>query len=198
VRVGCAARAREHLVPGGEARLHRIDQHLERVALDHRFARRRRNVRAHRRLVALFGTALFVRQNLVSYQAGADEEVDREVLPGIPALREVAPPGHERINPAAHLVLVAAELLDGERGRPVVVVPELHGHGFPFVVFLKSPKKMTNDLVVAVREHVGLDEHLLAERPLHRIAPAVDLRAHRLDHHPRGRGHRAGIVLNQA
>jgi hypothetical protein len=51
-----ARRAREHLVPRGEARLHGIDHHLERrLGLDHALGRGRRHLGAHGRLIALVG-----------------------------------------------------------------------------------------------------------------------------------------------
>jgi hypothetical protein len=80
----------------------------------------------------------------------------------------------------------------------VVVEAEVHRNGVPVFFFLEFPQQFAANRVVTVGEHVGLDHDFLADDPLDRVAPPVDLRAQRLDHHPRGRGHRSGIVLNQA
>jgi len=42
-------------------------------------------------------------------------------------------------------------------------------------------EELRPDLIMAIGEDVDLDQHLLAERALRGVAPAVDLRAYRLD-----------------
>ena len=51
----------------------------------------------------------------------------------------------------------------------------------PFGFGLMLVKKKSDNCVMAIGKNVGLDEHLLADHALRRIAAAVDLRADRLD-----------------
>src|SRR5678815_2893460 len=99
---------REQLVPGGEARVDRIDNDLEDV------------------LVRLdTGGVGFSLQQL------ADLEIHRQVLARLLALLEVALPGEVGIGPAAHRVLVAPKMLDRERRAPVIVAKGSHRHDPP-------------------------------------------------------------------
>jgi hypothetical protein len=120
-------------------------------------------------------------------QLGADLEIDRDVLPGVLALLQVALPGEERVRPAAHRVLVAAELLHGKARHPVVVMPIFHRYAFPVLIFRELEKQFSNYGIVAVAENVGLDFHRLAQNTLYGVAAAVHLRADRFDHDPRRR-----------
>ena len=67
---------------------------------------------------------------------------------------------------------------------PAVVVDEDHRVLAPRRVAGDPRQDRGVDDLVAVGEDVGLDPQGLADDPLHRRAAAVDLRAHRLDHHP--------------
>ena len=118
---------------------------------------------------------------------GANPEIDRQVLVRVAALDEVAAPRDEGIGPAAHRVLIAPEILDTERRRPMVVVAELHWHHAPVSFALVAVEHLGDDRIVAVGEYIGLDEHLVANGALYRIAAAVDLRPDRLDDDTRRR-----------
>ena len=102
--------AREELVPGAEARSYGFDHDFQNFGesggpVFHGW----RQLRRHRRVEVL---------DLRAQQLRADLQVDGQVLPGLLALLEVALPGEERIGPAAHRVLVAAELLDAGTTPP--------------------------------------------------------------------------------
>jgi hypothetical protein len=70
----------------------------------------------------------------------------------------------------------------------VVVVAELHGHYAPLPFAREAIEHLDHHCVVSIGEHVGLDQHLVADRALDGIAPAVDRRPDRLDDRARGRG----------
>ena len=111
------------------------------------------------------------------------------------ALAQVALPGEEGIGPAAHRVLVSPELGDAEGRAPVIVAEELHRHNLPVARAGVAPEKLGDDRVVAVGEDVGLDEHLVPDGALHRIAPAVDLGTDRLDDDPRRSEFLYGVAI---
>lgn len=48
-----------------------------------------------------------------------------------------------------------------------------------------SIQKLSGDRIMAVGEGIAFDQHLLAERALDRMAPAIDLGANRLDDYAR-------------
>src|SRR5690606_28065820 len=93
----------------------------------------------------------------------------------IDALRQVAAPGAERVDPALHGVEVPAEPIHGERGAPAVVAYRLHLDGVPAARAGAAPEQSRADQVVAVREDIGLHDHALAGDPLDGEPATVDL-----------------------
>jgi hypothetical protein len=69
----------------------------------------------------------------------------------------------------------------------VIVAKEFHRQRFPLGGTQAPIQKLGDDRVVAVGEDVGFDEQLVTDGALYRIAPAVDLRADRLDDDARRR-----------
>jgi hypothetical protein len=91
------------------------------------------------------------------------------------------PPGPEAIDPGCHLVLLAAEPLDGEFALPAVVAERGHRRFGPRAFSRRAVSQDDCDLVMAIGECVRLDHDLLAKRALDRVAATVDLRAQPLD-----------------
>jgi hypothetical protein len=69
----------------------------------------------------------------------------------------------------------------------MVVVTELHRQHAPVSFCFMLEQKFCDHGVMPVGEDVGLDEHLVANGALYRIAAAVDLRPDRLDDDTRRR-----------
>ena len=79
----------------------------------HRVAERRRNPASDRRAAS--------RRRSSRNQRRAFEQFARDVLSGADLLRQLVPPAREAIDPGFDRVLVAAELVDGERRLPAIV-----------------------------------------------------------------------------
>src|SRR5690606_30356274 len=114
-------------------------------------------------------------------ELGSDQQ--RELDVGrILAPREIVPKGQEPVGPRGDRVLVAAERLDAEPAAPAVVSERLHRRLAPLALARSAIPEPAGDLVVAVGERIRLDDDVVADDPLHREAPAIDLRAHGFDH----------------
>ena len=168
-----AGRAREQLVPGREAGALAIDRDLERrrssLASSRGATRRissasvgRARARRPSRLFELLDRRL-ERAAIgalgpgrgVAQEARADLEVDRDVLPGVEALREVALPRAEAVDPRAHRVLVAPEPRDAEVPAEDVVALRLDRHLGPGRLVGVAVEDRARDQVVPVGEGVA-------------------------------------------
>ena len=195
-----AGRARKHLVPGAVSGAHRLDQHLGLASVGDR--RRAVGVPLHQ--LGQVGSQRCGRGSLALAQlARVCEQLRRvglrrprrggldnprghlqlwgDVLAGLDALGELAAPGLEAVDPGLEGEPVAAEFGDGELGPPAVVGQWHHRDLDPAGAGFMAVADGGGDGVVAVGEDVGLDRHLVAERPLGGKAPAVDLGRHGLD-----------------
>ena len=92
-------------------------------------------------------------------------------------------PRPEAVDPGRDRVLVAADLLERERRAPAVVAERLHLDLVPLPVVRAgaAPAQHGANLVVAVGEGIGLDDHPVADDPLDREAAVVDARRDVLD-----------------
>ena len=111
----------------------------------------------------------------------AFEQLALDVLSGAELLRELVPPAAEAIDPALDRVLVAADCLDREAGLPAVVPERLHRRLAPARFAGAAIEQRRGELVVAVREDVGADDHVFAHRPLDGESSRVHLRMQALD-----------------
>jgi hypothetical protein len=66
-------------------------------------------------------------------------------------------------------------------------VAELHRDDAPLALTGVSPQELGYHRIMTIGENVGLDQHLVADRALDRIAPAVDRGPDRLDDRARRR-----------
>ena len=198
-------RAREQLVPGGEARREPVGDHLERavVARDSSRARRcgRRAPRSSRREGAAscaaepssgcLEPAQQRRQRLSVGAGGALRRRlgDAHALDGLETQRlrrrlllaDLVEPGAERVAPGLDRELVAGVALERKAAGPAVVVDEAHRRAAPLGLAGNAVEHRGGDLLVAVGEDVGPDLDGIADDALDRRAAAVDLRPHRLD-----------------
>ena len=192
-----AARAREQLVPGREARPLAIDGNGERSRqLDRELAlggaaHQGGQRRSERLLVERLERSLErgairsvgpFRSGL--HEAPADLEVDRDVLARVEALGEITAPRSEAVDPRAHRVQVPAETGDPELAREDVVAQRRHRLLVPCRLVLVPVEDGARDHVVSIGERVCMHADELADRALDREAALVDHRCDRLDDHP--------------
>ena len=115
------------------------------------------------------------------HEVRADLEVNGDVLAGVEPLDEVRAPGDPVVGPGRDRVLVAAHLVDDERGAPAVVAERLHRDLDPWPAGRAVAERGEDD-VVSIGERVGLDDDPVAGHALDREAAAVDERRDPLDH----------------
>ena len=133
-------------------------------------------------------------------EAGADEEVRGDILAGGEALRQVARPGGEVVDPGDDGVAVAADLLDRERRPPAVVDERRHRCLGPVLVDLAAMEEDDGDHVVPVGVGDGLDLHRVADDALDRERAAVDAGGDAVDDDaaaPVARAHRCSSEIVQ-
>jgi hypothetical protein len=193
--VGRGARAREHLVPGGEARPLAVDDDLElslgprRLApVDvtcHELDQRRvagephglraggpRDAVGVGRERAPVGGVGCPRHRAADERQSCTEGAGQLLVPGL-ALLEVGEPRAVRLGERLDGVDVAARGRQGERTGPAVVVDVAHRALAPGLV--AAPISQEGDEhVVAFLEDVGGDLQLCADLALDRVAAAVD------------------------
>jgi len=204
-------RAREHLVPGGEARPLAIDdERILDLAGDRETAvgmpagdRGKLFVQADAlqvrelvRLAQLRGPAVESLAVLAPGasrggfdEARADQRRDAKVLV-LDAARKIVAPGEESVDPRGDGVAIRSRRLRDEGPAPAVVADRDHRRFLPARAFLAPPQQKAGDRIVPVAEAVGLDDDALARDALGRESPAVDRRRDVLDH-------RAGAPLGR-
>ncbi len=204
-----ARRAREHLVPGGELGGRPVDRDLELVAVARGVGAHARapHQRAHvlaehdleqaalvllerrklaeQRLQRLLVRALGLLMRLLDQLAALDQ-LERDVEAGVVLLLHLVAPAREQVAPSLDRVEVAGVAGDRKLAGPAVVVDQRHGRLAPALLVLRAVLDRRGDLVVAVAEDVGLDRDDVAHHALDRMAAAVELGRHALDHHARG------------
>ncbi len=119
---------------------------------------------------------------------GADQlcpggKLDSDLLAGLDALAEVAPPGLEGVRPAFEAVTVAAYLADVEAGLPAIVAERVHAHCLPGGRVDGGVADLAAKLIAAVEEDIGLHRHRFAGGALHAEAPAVNFGRNVGDYH---------------
>jgi hypothetical protein len=166
--------AREQLVPGAEARPLPIDVDLERL-------------REGRLAVAVGLPELRGASAPLLERAPPEQRLDLGRLAGEVDLLggelaiELVEQRRGAVDPRLDRVLPAPELRHLELARPVVVAARLERALDPLS---RARRAVANDGVqdvVPVLEDVGGQRDAVADRSLHRVAPAVDLGAHVLD-----------------
>ena len=212
-----ALRAREHLVPGGEAGARPIDEHLELVPVarsvgaDAGPLHQRAHVLAEHDLqepplvVALGAELLQQRpQRLLIGALGLLEgalqeqaplgQLERHVQPGVVLLHHLGAPAFEQVAPGLDGVDVAAVAHDRKAAGPAIVLDQRHRRLAPGALVLGAVLDAGGNLVVAVAEDVRLDLDHVADHALDRMPSAVELRLDPLDHHPVARQARTGVA----
>src|SRR5829696_2890958 len=183
-------RAREHLVPGREARREPVGGDLEHavvareiaplgVTADERrvvgreqklelrlrtFARagEARHERAPRRRVLFAG----VRAGLLG-DANALDGLEAHVEAGAALLRKLAEPSRPVVAPRLDRELVTRVALEREAAAPAIVVEERHRGPAPVEFGRRAVEHLRRDLLVTVGEDVGPDLDRLADDALH-------------------------------
>ncbi len=147
------------------------------------FAALRQFLRPHQRLRQLFQPLRVLAggpSRCLAHDLGAGLQRGLDVG-RLDAALEIVLPGEEAVHPGGDRVEVTAELVDLELAAPVVVDQRLHFELGPLgLALVPIPEAAAQD-VVAVREGIGFDQHLVADAALGREAAAVDLRGHILD-----------------
>ena len=115
------------------------------------------------------------------HEGGADLQIDAHVLAGVDALLEVVPPRlDQRSTQPPTSYCVATDSVQRERRAPAVVAERLHLRSRASPVRCRgnrhAPAEHDANFVVTVGEHVRLDDEHVADYPLDRESPAVDLR----------------------
>jgi len=174
-----APRAREELVPRAEPRALPVDVELERLG-------ERRDAGA---VAALELEPLLDRQLLAAEEDRALGELAGEVLlPRLDLAAEFTDPRRFPVDPRLDRVLPPAAGVGLERARPAVVPERTHRGVAPAPLFRRAVAQRRHEHVVSVAEDRGPDVDRVADRPLRRVAAAVDDRPHVLDLDPRRRG----------
>ena len=163
----------------GWRRIRRVEVLVEGTARGRAFAEAGRP--ALELLRVLGGAAGRGAADRLVHEVRADLEVHRDVLARVEPLDEVRAPGDPVVGPGRDRVLVAAHLVDDERGAPAVVAERLHRDLDPRAAGGAMAERGEDD-VVSVGERVGLDDDPVAGHALDREAAAVDERRDPLDH----------------
>jgi hypothetical protein len=111
----------------------------------------------------------------------ADEQLQLNILPRFDSLYQIAAPRFETIDPTFHGVSVPAHRQDWKFTAPAIIADGQHGRGLHDFVIFTPIQKLARDLVMAVGEHVCLDDDRLSDNALDRKTPAIDLRLNPLD-----------------
>ena len=175
--VEAAPRAREELVPGAEARELAVD--VDAVHLRRRLA----GAVARRR-----GERLVEREAVLAEQHRALRQLAREVLlPRGDLAPELVLERGDAVDPRLDPELPDAGTVDRERAAPLVVAQRLQRSLAPARRAGRLRPHRSAEHVVAVAEDPRRHLDPVADRPLDRIPPAVDLRLDPLDLDPRRR-----------
>ncbi|MNK84596.1 hypothetical protein D3C87_1044480 [compost metagenome] len=107
------------------------------------------------------------------HQPGAFLDLQRHVHAGLAFLADLVEPAGEGIAPCFDSELMAAQRHDREAAAPAVVDDGFHWRGMPDLLARRAPQHGGGKLVVAVHPDIGGDLHALAHRAAHGKAAVV-------------------------
>ncbi len=117
------------------------------------------------------------------HQLGADQQIDVDIDVGLHLAIQAVVPGAERVDPGLHAVVPAAQAVGREDAAPAVAAG-CHGRErrfLPGAVAVVAIAQTPGDLVVTVRDQIGVYLEAVAHDGLGRVEAAVDLRAQAQD-----------------